>query len=271
MTKIDDQEYLLTRQYNNASRLNARINLHARFSVNPINWFHWLFDHYHFPPKAHILELGCGPGDQWRENRHRIDEDWSIMLSDFSIGMIKQARENLEMISNISSFQIIDAQSIPFPDKTYDFVIANFMLYHVPNIRQALSEINRVLKDKGCFYTATVGKRHLTELPEIVLGFDPGFCSEAFGQADKFSLNSGYTQLTAVFPQVKITRYKDALRITEVEPLVDYIYSSPRWDISEEQRQSFTDYIQSNMTENDGVINITKDTGLFTALKVQQV
>jgi hypothetical protein len=57
MTKIDDQEYLLTRQYNNASRLNARINLHARFSVNPINWFHWLFDHYHFPPKAHILEL----------------------------------------------------------------------------------------------------------------------------------------------------------------------------------------------------------------------
>jgi hypothetical protein len=53
--------------------------------------------------------------------------------------------------------------------------------------------------------------------------------------------------------------------------LVDYIYSSPRWDISEQQRQSFTDYIQSNMTENDGVINITKDTGLFTALKVQQV
>ncbi len=35
MTGIDQAKALLERQYKDASRLNARIALHARFSVNP--------------------------------------------------------------------------------------------------------------------------------------------------------------------------------------------------------------------------------------------
>jgi cyclopropane fatty-acyl-phospholipid synthase-like methyltransferase len=62
MPQISDQAYLLTRQYHNASNLEARIALHARFSTNIYGWFRWLFDHLDLLPQSRILELGCGTG-----------------------------------------------------------------------------------------------------------------------------------------------------------------------------------------------------------------
>ena len=38
------QEYLLTHQYKNAQNLNARIQLHERFSTNKYGWQRWVFD-----------------------------------------------------------------------------------------------------------------------------------------------------------------------------------------------------------------------------------
>ena len=51
----------LTEQYRNAANLDARIDLHSRFSTNPLNWYRWLFDHLALPEGARVLELGCGP------------------------------------------------------------------------------------------------------------------------------------------------------------------------------------------------------------------
>lgn len=62
MRCVSDQEYLLTQQYRDASHLQARANLHARFSTNPHGWFTWLFDHLLLGPRGRILEVGCGPG-----------------------------------------------------------------------------------------------------------------------------------------------------------------------------------------------------------------
>lgn len=43
MSKLQDQKYLLSDQYRNASNLNARIQLHQRFSTNTYGWFRWVF------------------------------------------------------------------------------------------------------------------------------------------------------------------------------------------------------------------------------------
>jgi hypothetical protein len=42
---MSDQQYLLQSQYKDASNLNARIQLHIRFSQNRYNWQRWVFDH----------------------------------------------------------------------------------------------------------------------------------------------------------------------------------------------------------------------------------
>jgi SAM-dependent methyltransferase len=265
MSQLSDQDYLLNEQYRDASRLNARINLHENFSVNPYNIFSWMFDQYEFPPGACILELGCGPGDLWLMNRERIPAGWRVVLSDFSAGMLDQARVNLSGDEGPFEFEVIDAQSIPYPAETFDAVIANFMLYHVPDKAKALAEIRRVLKPGGRLYAVTIGERHMGELPELVLGFDPGLRLQSFDEVEGFSLESGGAQLRAFFSQVSLRRYEDGLEVTQAEPLVDYVLSGFRWGIGPERRAEFLEYVQALLDSNDGVIRITKDSGMFIA------
>ena len=46
MSKIVDQQYLKNEQYKDTSNLNARIELHKRFSTNAYGWGAWVFDNY---------------------------------------------------------------------------------------------------------------------------------------------------------------------------------------------------------------------------------
>src|SRR5688572_32991799 len=91
MSKMADQDYLLNQQYRDGSNLNARVQLHQRFSTNTYNWYWWVLDQVKMPPQGRVLELGCGPGWLWVENRERIPPGWEITLSDFSPGMIEEA------------------------------------------------------------------------------------------------------------------------------------------------------------------------------------
>jgi SAM-dependent methyltransferase len=43
----------------------------------------------------------------------------------------------------------VDLQHLPFKDQTYDFVFASHVLEHVPDDKEAISEIRRILKPKG--------------------------------------------------------------------------------------------------------------------------
>lgn len=49
-------------QYTNAGNLNARAELHRRFSTNPQGWQNWVFAQYDFCAGQRLLELGCGSG-----------------------------------------------------------------------------------------------------------------------------------------------------------------------------------------------------------------
>ena len=47
------------------------------------------------------------------------------------------------------AYEIIDAQAIPYGTQRFDIVIANHMLYHVPDRAQAIAEMRRVLKPEA--------------------------------------------------------------------------------------------------------------------------
>ena len=59
--------------------------------------------------------------------------------------MLDAAWRNLVITGRSFKFEEIDAQSIPYETKTFDAVIANHMLYHVPDRAKAIAEIKRVL------------------------------------------------------------------------------------------------------------------------------
>src|SRR5690349_16018954 len=147
MSKITDQHHLKTEQYKDASNLDARIELHRRFSTNPQGWSAWVFDALRtLPAAARVLELGCGPAYLWAANARRIPAGWDITLSDFSAGMLQAAKDSLAVLEREFKFEVIDAQSIPYDAEAFDLVIANHMLYHVPDRPKAIAEIRRVLK-----------------------------------------------------------------------------------------------------------------------------
>ncbi len=262
--RIDDQKYA-AQQYKTPANLNARVSLHERFSTNKYGWHRWVYDQLQFTEDGSILELGCGPAYLWKENLDRLPFKCEILLTDFSEGMLEQARKNLETFG-IFHFQKIDAQKIPLPFENgrFEAVIANHMLYHLHERQPVLAEINRILKPGGLFYASTVGERHLIENKELIHRFDPRL-SRWGDVTESFKLENGAEQLAPWFRDIDLKRYEDSLEVTEAEPLVEYILSG--WmDLSEERRAQFARLVEQELAER-GAIHITKDSGIFIAVR----
>jgi ubiquinone/menaquinone biosynthesis C-methylase UbiE len=264
-SEVADPAYLRTDQYKDASNLDARARLHERFSTNQYGWHPWVFDRLDFPTACDVLELGCGPGYLWAQNNERIPEGWRITLSDLSSGMVQEARWNLRTSRHLWRFEVSDAQCVPFADESFDGVIANHMLYHVPDRDKALAEIRRVLRRGGRFCATTVGRTHLKELGELVHRFDPRADPERGQAAESFLLENGEEQISTWFPQVAMHRYEDALAITEAEPLVDYVTSTITWaDYVRDRPAEFSSFVERELALH-GAIHITKDSGILVA------
>lgn len=245
-------------QYRDGTNLDARIALHARFSTAPRSLPEWIFDQLDLPTDARVLEVGCGTGQLWTKNFSRLPASWQLTLTDFSFGMAQTARAT----GVAASFAQSDAQAIPFRGAQFDAVIANHMLYHVPDLLRALGEIRRVLKPGGKFYAATNGRDHLRELDELAGEF--GIKSASAGL--QFTLENGEPLLAKYFSSVRRIDFADALVVTEVEPLVAYIGSmfSAKGLRGTEAEQRLRGVIKERLAR-DGAIHITKSVGLFVA------
>ena len=260
---VADREYLVGDQYSDSSNLSARIRLHKLFSTNGYGWHRWVFDHLTgLPDDARILELGCGRGDLWVENSDRVPSDWGITLSDLSPGMIEEAGSNLKDCGRLFDYEVIDAQSIPYPEATFDGVVANHMLYHLPDRAKGIAEIHRVLKPDGLLFAATNGHGNMGELWDIV---NTPVRAEFDRVANHFRLEDGEQELSEVFQKVAVDRYPDALHVTDAGPVMDYINSTGR-KLNARRASEIRRRIQDRIN-CDGKFVIQKSSGILTARK----
>ncbi|HUY80000.1 MAG TPA: methyltransferase domain-containing protein [Ktedonobacterales bacterium] len=287
--KRTDQEYLVNDQYRNASNLTARMSLHERFGTNTYPWQRWVFDQLtaalgDAPAPAdtttsstacHIFEIGCGPARLWVENADRIPAKWTVTLADLSGGMIAAAQRNVGAAlpaERAAAFRytVADAQTLPFADATFDAVVANHMLYHVPDRAQALGELRRVLRPGAPLLAATNGADHMRELDEITTRFLPGAQeSQQRNITGDFSLENGAEQLAKFFAHVELrNNHASDLVVTEAGPLVAYIASmvavGSSGALTDERRADLLAYCQREIADH-GAIRITRSTGLFVA------
>jgi SAM-dependent methyltransferase len=257
----------LERQYADPANYSARAALHHRFGTSKVKWPHWVFDRLDLPDSCRILELGAGPGQLWRQNRHRIPPGWHVAVSDLSPGMVEAAEADLGGAAGFS-FQVIDARSIPFDDGAFGAVIANHMLYHVPDAEAALSEIHRVLAPGGLLYAATNGADHMREIWEIAAAARIDLGREGRAAARAFSIENGAELLGRRFSHVRFHPFDESLEVTEVEPLIAYVLSvasdkaAIRREGLAELRRRLGEAIASR-----GAFHITKATGMFEAAR----
>ncbi|MBR5348018.1 MAG: methyltransferase domain-containing protein [Lachnospiraceae bacterium] len=246
-------------QYAKADNLSTRISIHDKYSTNKMGFANWIYSNYRIEKGMKVLELGCGTGSMWKGHEDLLTTCGEIILSDFSEGMVETIRTNLGAHPN-TRYRVIDIQSIPFEDATFDVVIANMMLYHVPDLDLGLREVRRVLKPTGTFYTATYGEHGIVEYLASLLG-EYGVKDTA---SKAFTLQNGGKILGKHFPKVEMLRYEDSLAVTDVDDLVDYAYSlGGMTSLAQIPRETLREVFQRNM--KNGILSVPKEYGMFAA------
>jgi ubiquinone/menaquinone biosynthesis C-methylase UbiE len=105
-----------------------------------------------------VLEVGCGEGDVLlglRAGGHR----GRLVGVDLSGGMFAQAQAAQELATAAAvEFHARCASELPFLDRSFDVVLAFFMVHHMPDIDAALREWRRVLRPGGRFVAAAASR-----------------------------------------------------------------------------------------------------------------
>ena len=249
-------------QYSNSKNLNTRMSIHEKYSVNQLGFGNWLYQQYEFNDNMRILELGCGTGDLWANRIDYLHPGTSLILSDFSEGMVEIVRNKFSFHSGVS-FEQINIEAIPYEAETFDMVIANMMLYHVPDLQQGLREVKRVLKTGGTFCCATFGENGIQGyLTGTLDGY--GIKIDINGS---FTLQNGADILKKHFAEVNRRDYIDALEVTVTEDLLDYLYSMASiGNLGNVTREELYRCFEASKDEK-GIIHIPKEYGVFVCRK----
>jgi ubiquinone/menaquinone biosynthesis C-methylase UbiE len=114
-----------------------------------------------FPANAKVLEVGCGTGVLSRVLT-RLSKVGEVVGVDVAPSLLAKARELAADLPNIT-FLEADGRALPFEDASFDVVVFDSTLTHVPGPELALGEAFRVLRPQGClaafdgdYATATV-------------------------------------------------------------------------------------------------------------------
>jgi SAM-dependent methyltransferase len=160
---------------------------------------------------SRVLEVGCG----WGEFAARVRDELraAVIAIDQSARMVEMALER-----SVDA-RVGDVQSLAFDDESFDCAVANWMLYHVPDIDRGLAELARVLSSGGRLVAATNGRRHLEELWFLV-GRDKS------SEARHFFSEDGEELLRRHFAHVSRRDLESPLTFADAAAVRGYVSSS---------------------------------------------
>lgn len=260
-----DAAYLRDTQYKDPTNLNARIALHARYAKAEVPWYPWLASVLTWPDGADVLEVGCGSGLLWERIAPLLPR-LRLTLTDLSEGMLDAARAVVAPIVSIDlvATKVCDAQDLPFPDASFDVVVANHMLYHVPEPTRAVAEFARVLRPGGVLLAATNGPNHLdviTEISRQVLAWSSlDFVDRRFGRT------SGGAILERAFGNVVWHQHPSILVCDDPDAVVAHIRSSgSAQEATSEQLAALNEVVEERFAAAGGVVEMSMESGCFVA------
>lgn len=155
-----------------------------------------------------VLEVGCGRG----ELAERLVRELGVDLQ-----AVDQSPSMVELTSARGiDAQTADVQDLPFPDGCFDVAVAAWMLYHVPDLERALSELARVLRVEGRLVAVTNSRENLCELWQLV-----GYTSDY-----SFGAENGEELLRRHFSRVECTPVRGRVTFPDRGEAVRYVASS---------------------------------------------
>jgi ubiquinone/menaquinone biosynthesis C-methylase UbiE len=112
------------------------------------------------------LEIGSGTG-YFTLNLMRAGLIEQATCTDISSGMLSALSTNAERLGLDVTTMPTDAESLPFPDASFDLVIGHAILHHIPDLGQAFREFARVLAPGGTVLFAGEPSRYGDRLAKV--------------------------------------------------------------------------------------------------------
>ncbi len=225
MKRLDDPEQVEA-QYRNSANFDARVRIYELFANGPIPWLEWAYQQLALVGGERVLDVGCGTGNIWRDNRAHLPAGIELTLADSSQGMLDEAAERLGRARVEARFDAVDVQQIPYASDAFDLVVSNHMMYHVPDRAAALSELRRVVRPGGRCVVSTNDWPHLIELRELIDRFEIETAMRRVGRTeDFFDAEGAGNELCAVFDSVSQHWFHDSLDVADADVLCAYVAS----------------------------------------------
>lgn len=213
------------RMYETDEALRIRQETHERYSQPKLDLTEWAIGSVKWQGDEIVLDVGSGPGRYYDALLQRYP-DIQYYGCDLYANM-------MQTHSSKNRLALADAQRLPYPDATFDVVMANHMLFHVYDVERALRELRRVVKPTG-FVMATTNSIHT--MPEfqalmrraITLLSPPGTANiRVPGQhTDPFTLESGTRLLCRHFFAVVRYDLPRSLVFPSADPALAYLNST---------------------------------------------
>lgn len=150
---------LVAREYEDESRLAARRRAWREYLEGP-DPDDLTFDAVAERGQGRILDVGCGWGELAERLRRELGAD--VAAFDRSERMCRLTLERGIPVVRA------DAQAIPLADASVDTVVANAVLYHLPDVDRGIAEVARVLRPDGRFVATVFDAGRFRELFELV-------------------------------------------------------------------------------------------------------
>ena len=143
-----------------------------------------------------VLECACGTGAISIFIAPVCKE---LIVSDYSVGMLKQAKKKLKNFDNID-YRRADITDIEAADNSFDVVVAGNVIHLLPDPQRAMNELTRVCKDGGRLVIPTyingdegTNKLAVKFLEKLGASFKCQFDAESY---EKFFEDMGYENVT---------------------------------------------------------------------------
>ncbi|GAA2570936.1 MULTISPECIES: class I SAM-dependent methyltransferase [Streptomyces] len=219
---VTDRSRLADHAYNGDRDLAARQSL-----------YQWQTPRYDLPGlvaerlravRGRVVDLGCGNG-KFIQRLRQDRPDLPLLGLDIAPGILTSVP---------GPVAVADATRLPLAAESVDAALALHMLYHVPDIPQAIRELARVIARDGVLIASTNSDRDKAELDDLwqqaagdVLGTGRG--PARISLSARFSLEAAPALFGEEFSRVEVVGLPGTITVRDPEPVIAHMASYRAW------------------------------------------